>query len=66
MSYHLDRQIPPPVSQLDKFAELICGGRYESSALSPQDAAERMGLARRRGNQLMQELRREMGIDWAV
>lgn len=50
-----------PETVLDRFAELICGGDDEANALTPGQAAERMGKSRPYGNALMQRLRTVMG-----
>lgn len=49
------------LSNLDRFADLICGGDDEANALSPQEAAERMGYSRAYGNAMMQRLREKLG-----
>lgn len=52
---------PRAISDLDRFAELICGGDDECKALTPQQAAIRMGKSEKAGNALMQRLRVKVG-----
>lgn len=52
---------PRAISDLDRFAELICGGDDERKALTPQQAAMRMGKSQKAGNALMQRLRVKVG-----
>lgn len=53
--------LPPTISDLDRFAELICGGDDEAKAITPQQAAMRLGRSEKAGNALMQRLRVKMG-----